>query len=417
MTLRKLLFWPHLLAGVVAGGVLLFLCATGTLLMFERQLIAWSDSQHRSVMPAADASRASIAIVVGRVTAEGGTTPTSVTVAADPSAPVTVVANGRTMYVDAYSGAVLGEASTGVRTVMRELRSWHRWLDVDGDGRQSARAVTGWATVLFTVLAVSGVYLWIPRSRAQVRAVLTFRGGLRGKARDFNWHNVIGIWSCVPLIIVALSAWPMSFPWANAAVYRAMGEPVPAGRGGGEAGPRGGARADQGRDGMRGQRSREPRSGARPGEQGGTNQAGSFDSRILDTLLARARSREPDWKTITVRWPASASAPVQLAIDRSDGGRPQARSTLSFTAAGDLVTYETFGSQTAGRRLRSVLRFAHTGEVIGLPGQLIAGLASAGGMVLVWTGLSLALRRAAGWLRRRRRVTTVAPAATVDSAA
>jgi uncharacterized iron-regulated membrane protein len=63
---------------------------------------------------------------------------------------------------------------------------------------------------------------------------------------------------------------------------------------------------------------------------------------------------------------------------------------------------ESFQDLSAGRRLRSWLRFAHTGEVYGLTGQTIAGLASAGGAVLVYTGLALALRRFISWLRRRR---------------
>jgi len=67
-----------------------------------------------------------------------------------------------------------------------------------------------------------------------------------------------------------------------------------------------------------------------------------------------------------------------------------------------VVRYETFDSQGPGRRLRTLMRFAHTGEVLGWPGQTIAGLASAGAVVLVWTGIALALRRGRSWLVRRR---------------
>lgn len=48
-----------------------------------------------------------------------------------------------------------------------------------------------------------------------------------------------------------------------------------------------------------------------------------------------------------------------------------------------------------------VQRFAHTGEVAGVVGQTVAGLASLGGAFLVWTGISLALRRLRAWLGRR----------------
>jgi hypothetical protein len=49
------------------------------------------------------------------------------------------------------------------------------------------------------------------------------------------------------------------------------------------------------------------------------------------------------------------------------------------------------------------MRFAHTGELGGIPGEAVAGLASAGGGFLVWTGIALSLRRLAAWRGRRRR--------------
>ena len=43
----------------------------------------------------------------------------------------------------------------------------------------------------------------------------------------------------------------------------------------------------------------------------------------------------------------------------------------------------------------------HTGEALGIVGQTIAGLGSMVGVVLVWTGIALALRRLWAWNRRR----------------
>ena len=62
----------------------------------------------------------------------------------------------------------------------------------------------------------------LPRiwSRIQFKQVLWFRRGLPGKARDFNWHNVFGVWALVPLFFIVLTALPMSYPWANDLVYK-----------------------------------------------------------------------------------------------------------------------------------------------------------------------------------------------------
>jgi uncharacterized iron-regulated membrane protein len=57
-----------------------------------------------------------------------------------------------------------------------------------------------------------------------------------------------------------------------------------------------------------------------------------------------------------------------------------------------------------------VLRFAHTGEVLGLTGQTLAGLVSLASVVLVYTGIALALRRAARALSRRREGSQTTPA-------
>ena len=66
----------------------------------------------------------------------------------------------------------------------------------------------------------------------------------------------------------------------------------------------------------------------------------------------------------------------------------------------DVVKWEPFAGQNMGRRLRAWVRPLHTGEAAGLVGQAIAFLASAGGTMLVWTGLALAWRRFRGWRRR-----------------
>jgi uncharacterized iron-regulated membrane protein len=378
---RKILFWLHLVAGVVAGAVILVMSATGVLLTYEKQMLAWSDRTAAAQPPDAAASRRDVdALIAAARAVEGAEPVTGISMSSVAGAPALVTRGQRTIAVNAYTGAVIGDASPRLRAFFRGVTSWHRWLGVDGPGRTLTRAITGWSSLLFVVLIVSGPFLWLPRvwTTARLRAITFFRGGLRGKARDFNWHNVIGIWSFVPLLIVMLGALPISFPWANAAVYRLAGEAPPAAaarpRPAGPEGPRGAAAAE-----------------------------GSVAPVVsLSAAWAVAERHVADWRAISLRMPANAKAPLTFTIDRGTGGQPQLRGTLTVDrATTNVVRWETFDAQTAGRRLRSFARFAHTGEVFGLPGQTIAGLASAGAVVLVWTGLALALRRFAAWRKRR----------------
>jgi len=196
MRLRTLFFWTHLAAGVVAGLVILIMCVTGVLLTYERQLYTWFDRGFHSEAVTAGAGRMPIADLLTRVQADvPDLTPASIAIDARPNAPVTIAAGQRTFYADAYSGRLLGESrAQGVRRFMSSVKAWHRWLAAEGDSRPSARAITGWSNLLFLFIVASGIYLWMPRvwTWTRVRSVTFFNGRLRGKARDFNWHNVIG---------------------------------------------------------------------------------------------------------------------------------------------------------------------------------------------------------------------------------
>lgn len=386
MTLRTLIFWPHLIAGVIAGVLVLTMSVTGVILTYERQLIAWSDSHLRSTPPAAGASRLDVEALLAQVRRQHPDLQvTGVTMGSAADATAVVAAEGGNRHFDIYTGQLLGESATGVRTFMSDMRVWHRYIGVVGDNRPIAKAVSGWANVLFAFIVLSGIYLWFPRKWTwqHLRPVVWFKRGLGGKARDFNWHNAIGMWSAVPLFIVVVSAVPISFRWASDAVYRAVGEqpPAPAARGGGAGGREGGGGARAG-------------GSARP-------EAAPLDG--LNALWTRAEQQVPGWRTINLRVPASDRAPAVFAIDKGDGGQPQHRSTLTLArATGEVVTFEDFSSLTFGRRIRNVMRFAHTGEVLGIFGQTIAGLVSAGAVVLVWTGIALSLRRVTAWRARRR---------------
>ena len=410
--LRKIIFWCHVPAGVIAGSIILIMSGTGTLLVFERQITLWADTRSYHVAPVSpDGSHLSVETLLAKVGEKQLGAPATITLRAVSGAPAAIgLSGGRTVFVDPYSGEVLGDGSQRVRSFFRVITDWHRWLGGQGESRDIGRAITGASNLLFLFIVCSGFYLWWPRTWnwSLIRNVTWFRRGLPGKARDFNWHNVIGIWCVTPLFLIVLSGVVMSYPWANNLVYRLVGETPPAPRGSpgqapGSVGPP--PRSGAGEPGGRGRESasgealrerREPSS-----RDGGPPVELSRDG--IDRLWVRAEEQTAGWQSITLRLPSSADAPVTFTIDQGNGGQPQKRAQLTLDRkSGDVVLWEPFSSQTTGRQLRSFLRFAHTGEVGGFIGQTIAGVASGCATVLVWTGLALALRRFAAWVVRKR---------------
>ena len=369
---RALIFWMHLVAGLAAGVVVLIMSTTGVALTYEKQMLEWGDRRAWSAPSPVGARHLPPETLLAKVAeAQPGAAPTGITLRANAAAPATITLEGNQgLLVDPYTGTIIGVPPSGLRAFFRTMTAWHRFLALDGASRATGRAITGAANLAFLFIVVSGIYLWIPRawSWIHVRNVWWFRSGLPGKARDFNWHNVIGIWSAMPLAIVVAGAVPISYPWASNLVYRLAGDQPPA----------------------------QATAALRPHVASPKLVTG------LDGAWRRAQEHVPGWRTITVRL-AAADQPLTLTVDEGYGGQPQKRDTLTFDrTTGDIARVEAFAALSLGRRARSWLRFAHTGEFYGLPGQTVAGLVSAGGIVLVYTGLALASRRFWTWLRRRR---------------
>lgn len=104
-----------------------------------------------------------------------------------------------------------------------------------------------------------------------------------------------------------------------------------------------------------------------------------------------------------VRLPPKPGGPVAFAMSDRSYWNSYARSTLTIDGAtGATVRWDPYAQASRGQRLRGWMRYAHTGELGGRIGEAVAGLASAGGAFLVWTGVALALRRFAAWRSRRR---------------
>ena len=176
--------------------------------------------------------------------------------------------------------------------------------------------------------SASGFYLWFPRKWTwqHVRAVMLFSGKLRGKARDFNWHNVIGFWSpCaalhrradgdadfVPLGERAgLSRW-----WARSRRSRAGG-------GGGGRRRRGAA----------------PRAGAALAQRAKRTQVRRAERSRYDARGPLPRAHRAGWRTINVRLPEFGS--------RARGVRHRQRRRRSAAAPIDVDTRSRDGR---GRR-------------------------------------------------------------------
>ena len=389
------------------------MCFTGTVLAFEQEIVGWAERDARRVVPPADLSaRLPLESLQRKLReAQPEFRPTGVTLQNDPAAAV-VFSAGRDggVYVNPYSGEVRQPASAQVRDFMHVMTDWHRYLALAGDHRPQGKLINGSCNLAFCALALTGLYLWWPRSFSwrSVKAVALFNWRLGGKARDFNWHNVIGLWSAPILIVLTLTAVPISFRWGGNLIYQFTGEEVPA----------------------------QPGPGAAPAGPAVEIRRPAPDTRPLsyDVIVAQVQQDFPRWEQISLRsgglqrgprpaagapaenTPAmpreraatsagprreratgegrTAPQPITVTIREAGSWPRTATTTLTLNPfTGETLGRSGYADLSAARRIRSWSRFLHTGQALGLVGQSVAGLACLGGCFLVYTGFALSWRR------------------------
>ena len=372
---RKVIFWLHLIIGILAGIFIFIMCVTGALLSFESNIVEFAERNQRVVeVSSANAAPLSVNEIIARVRAANPAAKLSGITLHNDKTKAATISLGREgqIFVDPYTGAITGEGAKNWRGFFRATEDLHRWLALPGAGRAVGKSINDAANFLFFVLAISGVYIWFPRqlSLRHLRPILWFRKTHSPRARNFNLHTVIGFWTSIALIVLTLTAIVMSYQWANNLLYRATGNEPP--------------------------QQQKP-----PGEQGNSlNEEADVLPENLDALFAKAENYTSR-KSVALRLPVSKDTAI-FTIDEGKYWNRFGRSTLTIDAkTAEVVKWESYGKQNSGRRLRTWARFTHTGETGGFIGQLIGFVACIGGAFLVWTGISLALNRFGNWRARR----------------
>ena len=368
--IRAVIFWLHLAVAAAAGLVILMLAATGVALSLQEVVTALAD--RRYVVAAPEGVER---LPPEEIAGAAGFTATSLSYRSDPRAPVRVY-EGRDRYarVNPYTGEVLATGPGGLDGFFEAVHNWHRWFNVSGGSVRRARAVTGAVNVAFLFLLLTGPILWIPRpvTRRSLANAILFRPGARGAGRDLNWHQVVGIWSVLPLAVIAATGVTTSYPAVGDRVYPMVGNAVSAGS----------WAVASASGGMGFAEAAIPEDSARVTEPD------------LRAVLTTAEAWAPGWRTLILNLPRPADGEVRVEVQGGRAGQPHRTGFLTVDAAsGAARAWESFADDSPARRAQQFLRYAHTGEYWGLGGQLLAGLFSLAAALMVWTGLSLALRR------------------------
>ncbi|GGG06028.1 PepSY-associated TM helix domain-containing protein [Pontibacter amylolyticus] len=200
--MRKILLQLHLWVGLTAGAVLAFMGLTGSLYVFQPELtVALYPEYYKSAEP--EAAPVDVRLVVKNAEEQFGGPVTNIffPVRELENYIVKVKGNKHFLFFDAATGSYVGQLEKR-RGVMDTVLDLHRHLAMGDTGA----LITGTSALLLAfVLLSTGLYLWFPRKRRQLKDGLRLKPKASFKRRNFDLHNVFGFYFSIPLFLAAVT--------------------------------------------------------------------------------------------------------------------------------------------------------------------------------------------------------------------
>lgn len=122
-----------------------------------------------------------------------------------------------TVYTDPYTGKVLGiyDEKKDFFNIIKMLH-WSLLLETE-----IGQPVVGWATFIFVIMLITGIILWWPKNKAarKQRFKFQWKETTQWRRKNYDIHNILGFYISTIAVIIAFTGMVWAFTWFQAIVY------------------------------------------------------------------------------------------------------------------------------------------------------------------------------------------------------
>ncbi|MEJ8757165.1 PepSY-associated TM helix domain-containing protein [Pontibacter sp. H259] len=207
--MRKLILQLHLWIGLTAGAILSVVGITGSVYVFQPELTAFLyDDLYKSSDATAEAIDARTIVATAESQFDGKVTTILFPLRELENYILKVDGKKEFVFYDGATGKYLGEMAKR-RGILEDVLEIHRQLTIG----EAGSTVTGISSLLLAlVLLSSGLYLWLPHKKKQLKEGLRLKPNATFKRRNYDVHKVFGFYFSIPLFLVSITGVYFAFP-------------------------------------------------------------------------------------------------------------------------------------------------------------------------------------------------------------
>ncbi len=371
---KKVILFLHRWLGLITGLVVFILGVTGCIFVFHSEISNWTrhdllyvESPQEQALPVKILQqKAANALGVeylpyGLTTYKNPERTWSVMYykgGADSWTYFGSIKDYRTLYINPYTGEVAGIVNEE-EDFFQIVKGVHWSLLL---ATPIGQPIVTWSTLIFIIMLISGMILWWPKrwSKAGRKKSFTIRWKGTWRRVNYDLHNVLGFYFLIVTLIIAFTGLYWYFPWAQKTMnFIATGEfelPEPTVK-----------------------------------KVNSNLQSGKEVSKPLQLAFVKAWNSFPEAYSIAIVAPRDSTGIIRANI-RPDGDTYYQNSYLAFNREGQIVRKSLVADMGTGLNYD-----IHVGAIGGLPGKIIASLASLLSASLPVTGVII------WWDRRKRK--------------
>ncbi len=233
---RKFFNKIHLYAGLTCGLIVIAVCLSGTIYVYNTEIREFFDSELYFVEESGARKGAEELKIQLENQQQAKVTAVSWNEDSDRSVQFTLKKEGEedrgvTYYVNPYSGEIIGNTSdkTATAEFMGYMFSLHRWLLLDRieepildsmGNRDLGRLINGISTSLFLLGVLTGMIIWFPNKVKNWKQGLKIKWSGNWKRVNHDLHNTLAFYSIILLFIMAATGPFWSFNWYREAYQK-----------------------------------------------------------------------------------------------------------------------------------------------------------------------------------------------------
>ncbi|WP_417352479.1 PepSY-associated TM helix domain-containing protein [Flavobacterium alkalisoli] len=232
----------HLWLGLTSGLMVLFLAVTGCIYVFSQEIVEWQRSDEIYV-PEVKENRLPVSALWKQTQKAIGDSIqiNDVHVYKNPEKSLefhcfkanpesesiwyfNTVEYYYKVYTDPYTGKVLGiyNEKMDFFNIVKMLH-WSLLLKTE-----IGQPIVGWGTFIFVIMLITGIILWWPKNKAarKQRFKFQWKDSTQWRRKNYDLHNILGFYISVIVIIIAFTGMVWAFTWFQAIVYVAGSQSI-----------------------------------------------------------------------------------------------------------------------------------------------------------------------------------------------